>query len=147
MTSARVAVLGAWVDAVDVAVADSAVRRVRAMRDDDATVLDRIELQWLDGVVGILLGDEPRVQRARQALLADTSATARRSTRSLSGLWLSRTNAEAGADSLLATSEDGMRGGGFLLGAEGIDRLIVARALRRRILALHYGRDPLASFE
>ena len=132
MTSARVAVLGAWVDAVDVAVADSAVRRVRAMRDDDAIDLDRIELQWLDGVVGILLGDGTRLQHARQALLADTSATARRSARSLSGLWLSRTNAEAGADSLLATSEDGMRGGGFLLGAEGIDRLIVARALRRR---------------
>ena len=132
MTSARVAVLGAWVDAVDVAVADSAVRRVRAMRDDDATDVDRIELQWLDGVVGILLGDGPRVQRARQALHADTSATARLSLRSLSGLLLSRTNAEAGADSLLATSEDGMRSGGFLLSAEGLDRLIVARALRRR---------------
>jgi TolB-like protein len=132
MTGARVAVVGAWVGALDAATADSTLRRVSAMRDDDAVDVDRVELRWLDGAIGVMLGDEPRVQRARRALLADTSATARLSARSLAGLWLEKSNAESGADSLKAVSDEGMRNGGFLVSVEAIDRLIIARALRRR---------------
>ena len=54
------------------------------------------------------------------------------SERSLNGLWLERTNREAGADTLRAVSETAMREGGFLLSVEAIDRMIIGRALRRR---------------
>jgi TolB-like protein len=130
--SAPVSVFGAWLGAVDVATADSAVRRAEAMRADDANNEDRIELRWLDGMVGLLLDDDARIERARKALLADTSVTARLTARSLAGLRLARANAEAGADSLRAVSEHAMRSGGFLMSAEAVDRFVVARALRRR---------------
>ena len=90
------------------AAADSAVRRAGTLHADDALDEDRIELRWLDGVVGTLLDDDARVERARKALLADTSIAAHLS------------------------SEEAMRSGGFLVSAEAVDRLVIARALRRR---------------
>lgn len=132
ITSARVAVIGAWLDAVDVAAADSTLARVRAMRDDDALPVDRLELHWLDGVQGVLTGNEARVQAARRAIAADTTLLARHVARSLAGLWLAHTNPDAGADSLKALSDESMRDGSFLLSVEAIDRLVVARALRKR---------------
>ena len=132
MTSARVACLGAWLEAVDVATADSILSRVRGLPGNDGTPADRAELSWLDGLVGVMRGDEPRVQRARRELLGDTASVSRFSARSLLGLWLSRSSAEAGADTLRAVTEEGMRLGGFLLSVEAIDRLVIARSLRRR---------------
>jgi hypothetical protein len=84
--------------------------------------------------MGVVLGDEPRVQRARREMLADTSGASRNASRSLTGLWLDRANAAsgAGADTLRAATEDAMRDGAFLFSAEAIDRLVIARALRRR---------------
>jgi hypothetical protein len=41
-------------------------------------------------------------------------------------------NVDAGVDTRRAVSDEGMREGGFLMAAEMIDRMIVARALRRR---------------
>ena len=132
ITSARVAVVGAWLGGVDVSTADSALQRVKAMPADGAVDADRLELRWLDGAVGVLVGDEPRVQRVRRSLLADTAITSRHAARSLAGLWLARTNADAGSDTLKAVSDLAMRGEAFLPAVEAIDRLVIARSLRRR---------------
>ncbi|MEO6529267.1 MAG: hypothetical protein ABIP93_21795, partial [Gemmatimonadaceae bacterium] len=132
ITSARVAVIASWFSAMDVAEADSALARAHVQRDDDARAVDRIELHWLDGVQGVLHGDAARVQTARRALDADTTLMARHTARSLAGLWLSRTSADAGADSLKALTDETMREGAILLSVEALDRLIVARALRKR---------------
>jgi hypothetical protein len=93
---------------------------------------DRHELLWLDGAIGVLLADEPRVQRVRRALLADTSSSSRHAARSLTGLWLARTSADAGTDTLKAVSDLAMRGEPFLPAVEAIDRLVIARSLRKR---------------
>ena len=132
MSGARLACIGAWLGVVDAATADSALRRMRASQGSGATLLDRVELLWLDGFLGIVNSDASRTQSARRALLADTSAAARRSARSLDGLWLERTDHDAGADTLRAVTEAAMREGNFPMSIEAIDRLVVARALRRR---------------
>jgi serine/threonine protein kinase len=132
MSGARLACIGAWLGVVNAATADSALRRVRALRGSDAVLLDRVELLWLDGLLGMVTADAARVQGARRALLADTSAAARRSARSLDGLWLERTDRDAAADTLRAVTEAAMREGNFPMSIEAVDRLIVARALRRR---------------
>jgi hypothetical protein len=132
MTSARLAALGAWLGAVDTAAADSALQRVRALPSADMTPIDRVELRWVDGLLGVMRGDAARVQRVRHELAADTSVRSTNAARSLAGLWLSRTDQDAGADSLRASSEDAMRTGGGLVSVMAIDRLVVARALRRR---------------
>jgi TolB-like protein len=132
MTSARLATLGAWLGAVDTAAADSALRRVRTLPGADVVPPDRAELRWLDGLLGVMHGDAARVQRARQELAADTSRRARNAARSLAGLWLFRTDHDAGADTLRASSDDAMRTGGPLLSVMAIDRLVIGRALRKR---------------
>jgi len=131
-TGARLACVGAWLGVVDTAAADSTLHRMHALSGGDASVADRVELHWLDGLLGVLTGDAARVQRARRALQTDTSATSRQSARSLDGLWLARTKPDAAADSLRAVSETAMGEGGFLLSVEAIDRMVIARALRRR---------------
>jgi TolB-like protein len=133
MTGARLAGLGAWLDAVSVATADSALHRALAITSSDTVPTDRLELQWLDGLLGVVQGDEPRMQRAHRALLTDTTQRARSVSRSLSGLWLqARGDAEAGADSLKAVEDELMRVGGWTGSVIAIDRLAVARALRKR---------------
>jgi serine/threonine-protein kinase len=132
ISGARLACIGAWLGTVDAATADSTVRRARAFPGTDASLLDRVELLWLDGLVGIATIDTSRVQAARRALQTDTSATARRAARSLGGLWLERTDREAGADTLRAVTEAAIREGILHLSIEAVDRLVVARALRRR---------------
>ena len=132
MTSARLACIGAWLGAVDVATADSTLQRVRAFADAAATPPDRVELRWLDGLVGVIRNDEARVQRARRELAQDTTRMSRDASRTLAGLWLSRTDRERGADSLRAASEEAMRTGGVLVSAIAVQRFEVARALRRR---------------
>jgi TolB-like protein len=132
MTSARLACLGAWLGTVEVATADSTMQRVLALPQGGATAVDRIELRWLDGLLAVMRGDEPRMRSAQRALLADTAAIARRAARGLAAHWLARTDADAGADTLRAVSEDGMRAGRFLASAEAIDRFAVARSLRKR---------------
>ena len=131
-SGARLACIGAWLGVVDAATADSALRRVRASQGSDAPLLDRVELLWLDGLLGVVTANAARVQEARRALSADTSGAARRSARSLDGLWLERTDHDAAADTLRAVTEAAMREGNFPMSIEAVDRLIVARALRRR---------------
>jgi hypothetical protein len=89
----------------------------------------------MDGLVGIAHGDEARVRRAERDLAADSLPAARHAARSLTGLWLSRADAERAADTLKAISDAAMREGGFLLSVEAVNRLTVARALRRRGMA------------
>ena len=131
-SNARVAVLGAWLGAVDARTADDALRRVKAMRQDDMTGTDRIELKWLDGLQGVNLGDEARVRSAERELASDTAHAARYGARSLAGLWLDHAKTSGAADTLKAVSDAAMREGGFLLSVESIDRLVIARALRKR---------------
>jgi hypothetical protein len=130
--SARVAVMGAWLGAVEPQTAETVLRRVQSLPRDRATRDDRVELFWLDGLQGINLGDEARVRRAQRELTSDTSLAVRYAARSLTGLWLDHTKANGAADTLKAVSDVAMRDGGFLLSIEAIDRLVVARALRQR---------------
>jgi TolB-like protein len=132
MTSARLAVIGAWVGAVDTVAADSTLHRVRGLPGADVDPSDRVELRWLDGLLGVMRDDSVRVSRARRELAVDTVPIARNATRSLAGLWLARTNPDAGADTLRASSDEAMRAGGALASALAIDRLVVARVLRKR---------------
>jgi serine/threonine-protein kinase len=128
---ARLAVLGAWLGAVDPAVADSTQRRAHARLDAGSPRADRIESLWREGVMGVLQNDQPRLQSAATALRADTSRVARYAARSLEAVRLDRAGSPAAADSALAVSDDTMRDGGFLLTHQVLDRLIAARGLRR----------------
>jgi hypothetical protein len=132
LSAARVAGLGAWLEAIDPVIADSALRRARALPMKDASAIDRAEVRWLDGVVGVALGDSLRVQDAIKELTADTSLLGRHSARSLAGLWLHRSKPDAAADSLRAVTDDVMRNGAYLLSAESLSRLVIARGLRKR---------------
>jgi hypothetical protein len=105
---------------------------VQSLSGATITPVDRHELEWLDGLLGVMRGDSARVERARQRLAADTAMRARNAARSLAGHWLSRTNSEAGADTLRASAEDVMRTGGALISVMAVDRFVIARALRRR---------------
>jgi hypothetical protein len=131
LTRARMAALGAWLDAVDPAAADSVMQRARTLAGTPSP-LDRGELQWLDGLIGVSTGDGRRVEAARVALRGDSVPFGAHLDRSLGGLWLHRQNPGAGADSLKALSDETMQSGGFSLVAAAIDRLVVARALRQR---------------
>jgi hypothetical protein len=131
-SSARIAVMGAWLGAVDAQTAESVLRRVQGLPRDKATRADLVELSWLDGLQGVNLGDEARVRRAQRELTSDTSLAVRYAARSLTGLWLDHTKLNGAADTLKAVSDAAMRDGGFLLSVEAIDRLVVARALRQR---------------
>lgn len=132
ITSARLACIGAWLGVVDAATADSALQRVRAIAGSETELADRVELRWLDGLMGISTGDSARLALAQRALVTDTAAVARRSARSLAGLWLARTNLEAGADSVRVVQDIAMREGGIVLSVAAVDRLVVARGLRKR---------------
>lgn len=132
MSSARVAALGAWMGAVEPAVADSVLARIRAMPKADSLLTDRIELRWTDGLIGLTRGDAARVQRVLRELTADTGRVARATTRTLSALWLERSSPDAAADSLRAVSDDVMENGGLLMPAAAVGRFVVGRALRRR---------------
>ena len=132
MTSARLAVLGAWLGAVDTVTADSVFHRVRALPGASVAPRDRVELRWLDGLLGVMLDDSARVTRARRELATDTVVIARNASRSLVGLWLWRSKQDAGADTLRASSDEAMRDGNALSSVWATDRLVVGRALRKR---------------
>jgi hypothetical protein len=131
-SSARIAVMGAWLGAVDVQTAESVLHRVQALPRDKATRADLVELNWLDGLQGVNLGDEARVRRAQRQMTSDTALAVRYAARSLTGLWLDHTKSSGAADTLKAVSDAAMQDGGSLLSVEAIDRLVVARALRQR---------------
>ncbi len=132
ISSARLAVMGAWLEAVVPAAADRVVRRVRAAEAARLTGQDRIELLWIDGVMGVVLGDSLRAFTAVDSLLREPTPRGPRSARSVAGLWLNRRDPAAAADSLRAVSESMMREGYSLVSAEALGRLVVARALRAR---------------
>jgi hypothetical protein len=124
--------MGAWLGAVDVQTAESVLHRVQALPRDKATRADLVELNWLDGLQGVNLGDEARVRRAQRQMTSDTALAVRYAARSLTGLWLDHTKSSGAADTLKAVSDAAMQDGGSLLSVEAIDRLVVARALRQR---------------
>lgn len=132
--AARLSAIGAWLEAVDPTVADTTLRRVRHLPNVERTLADRVELRWLDGLIGVSAGDDARVRNALHTLRADTSGLARHAGRALAGLWMERTNPEAGTDSLRTLTDSIMAGSGgtFLTTAEAVDRFVIARLLRRR---------------
>ena len=132
LTGARAAGIGAWLDVVDPALADSTLKRVRLISGAEADTLDRIELRWLDGLIGVAQKDSARVRSAITQLRTDTAAEARTAERSLAGLWLHARQQPGGADSLRAVSDQAMRDGKSIAAIEAVDRLVVARALRQR---------------
>jgi hypothetical protein len=115
---------------VSASTADTVLRRAATLGTPNAR--DRAELRWMDGVVGIAEGNGARVQAAVAALTADTLPLASYLRRSLAGLWLHPSDPTAGADSLLALSDETMKSGQFSIVAAALDRLVVARALRQR---------------
>jgi hypothetical protein len=130
--AARAAAMGAWLSAVDPAVADTILRRVRELARNDSSAENRVEFLWMDGVIGTAAGDEARVRNAMAQLRRETIEVASTATRSLAGLWLERSDPEAAADSLRALTDLVMRDGDSFLSIEALDRLVVARALRQR---------------
>ncbi|MEJ7760974.1 MAG: hypothetical protein WKF55_15445 [Gemmatimonadaceae bacterium] len=128
---ARTSALGAWLGTVDPMVADSAVQRARSFSEARPTSVDRAELSWLNGLVGVVRGDKPRVRAAMRELSADTLSIFRNAARSLDGLWVNRSDPNRAADSLKALSDDFMRGVGYVLAVEAVNRIVVARGLRR----------------
>ena len=132
LSAARVAAIGAWLSAVDPNVADSTLQRVRRLRGAEESMLNRIELRWLDGLIGVAGGDSARVHTVIAQLKGDTARTSGVAARSLDGLWRNRANPDAAADSLRALTEETIRDGIGLLGIEAVNRLVVARSLRQR---------------
>jgi len=129
LSAARLAVIGAWLGVVSPATADSILGRERQLPGAEGGIGDRVELRWLDGLMGVTLGDEPRMRAAAKLLTADTFDFAGFSARSLAGLWAARSNQTGATDSLRAVSDAAMRLGS-LLSVEAVDRLVVGRALR-----------------
>ncbi len=132
MSAARMAAIGAWTGAIEPVLADSILRRVRSLRNAESAALNRVEFAWVDGVIGVAGGDESRVQRVITALRRDSVPQARTAARSLDGLWRYRANENEGADTLHAVTEESMQEGESFLAMEAVDRLVVARALRKR---------------
>jgi hypothetical protein len=132
LTGVRAAAIGAWLDVVDPALADSTLKRVRLLRGAESETLDRIELRWADGLIGIVQGDSTRIRSAMTRLRADTAAEARTAERSLAGLWMHRRLQPGAADSLRVLSDQSMRDGRSVMAIEAVNRLVVARALRQR---------------
>ena len=132
LSAVRLAALGAWLEAIDAKVADSVVRAAVARNIRGLSSIDRAELTWADGVVAVVLGDEPRLRAAIKSLAPDSNPLFRHTAGALNGLWLNRTNPAAAADSLRAVTDDVMRRGAYVLSAEAISRLLISRALRKR---------------
>ncbi len=135
MASARLAVLGAWLGGVESDSADVVLARVRRASGINEQLSQRIELNWLDGLLGVVVGDSARVSRMSSAVLRDTltgSRLARAAAASLDGAWLARTRPDDASAALRVQSESAMSTGGFLLPIEVVNRLIVARGLRRQ---------------
>ena len=135
VNAARVAAIGGWLSVVDPGIADTTLKRIRQLRGAEDTPLHRVELRWLDGLIGVSRGDSVRLRSVIAQLENDTARAARVAVRSLDGLWLHRSNPDAAADSLRALSEESMREGIGILGIEAVDRLVVARSLRQRGMA------------
>ena len=147
LTAARVATIGAWLGAVPVAVADSALHRAEALKLSPSGDDERVELPWLVGLGAVVRGDSGGMAAASRTLRGDTTHAAQLAARSLLGLWLDRRNVAAGADTLIAVSDEAIRtgrqDGGFSLVSEAVDRLVVARALRRCGKPAAAGRYPM----
>ncbi|WP_411279402.1 serine/threonine-protein kinase [Gemmatimonas sp.] len=132
LSAARVATLGAWLEAIEPAVADTVVRRAMAGGLAGTDTRSRVELRFLDGLVGTIFGDEPRVRSAIRLLFADSALLSQHTGRTLSGLWLARIAPDVAADSLRAVTEDVMQRGAYIMAAEAVGRFVITRALRKR---------------
>jgi hypothetical protein len=131
LTAARLAVLAAWLEAIDPSVADTLVTAALSWNHAGATIADRAELYWLDGMVGVLQGNASRYQAAKRRL-SDTSLTARHTAASLAAFWLNRDDPGRAADSLQIVADDVMRTGSYVMPAEALGRLLIARKLRKQ---------------
>ena len=127
LAAARTAALGAWLGGVAPATADAALARARKNLGTVSGGV-AVELEWLDGVVGIALGDSARVVRATSAI-ADTTLNARRLRASLPALWEERRTGKI--DRLVAQEDSTMNGVAAFPTSSAISRLAIGRALTR----------------
>ena len=97
----------------------------------DAREGDRAELYWMEGMIGVLQNDATRYQNARR-LFTDTTLLARHTSASLAAMWMNREDPSRAADSLLRVTDDVMRNGAYVLPAEALGRLLIARRLRQQ---------------
>lgn len=77
LSGPRMAVIGAWLGALDPAVADTTLQRGRQLPDAEKGAADRAEFRWLDGLLGVAQGDDARVRRVVHELSGDTSTYSR----------------------------------------------------------------------
>lgn len=131
-STARLATIGAWLGTVDAAVAAGAVARARAMPGAEDREWHRIELRWFEGLMAIVEGDEPRMQRMITELRQEVDPDAGHAARSLHALWQVKQGAPGAADSVRAISDAMMQGGNYVFAAEVVNRFVIARALRTR---------------
>lgn len=130
--TARLAVLGAWLGAVDPAVAAGAVARSGSMPGAGEAALDRMEQQWFEGMLAVLREDDRALDRIVAALRGDEHPAARQVAASLRAQWLVRKGVAGAADSVRAVSDAVIGGGAGLFTAEVVNRFVIARALRSR---------------
>ena len=121
----RAAVYGAWWDAIPVATATAVLQRVTPICPSlDAA--GQGECRWADGVIAVLTGDRPRLERAVTPLVADTNRTFAHVGRSLRGLWAARREGNTAA--LAAEEEAAMAQGLVYSPALPVTRALLARA-------------------
>ncbi len=132
MSSARLATIGAWLGTVDTATAAAAITRARAMPDLAGSTGGRIEVEWLEGLLAVVTGDDAAFARAMAALRREATPVADHAAASLGAQQMVRQGVPGAADSVRAISDAMMRNGKYLLPAEVVNRFVVARALRAR---------------
>ncbi len=127
LSAARVAAWGAWLGALPVGTADSALARSRA-RLGELSGLDAAELAWSDAVIGIAAGDSARVWSAAAAI-RDTSPVGRSLPRAIRALWRERSAGQV--DSLRAYEDEMMARSTTFSSAMLLHRVALGRALVR----------------
>jgi hypothetical protein len=132
LTAARLAVVGAWLEAVEPSIADSVVTAAMSWNREDIPDSQRAELFWLDGMVGVLTGNAARYDSARQRLMADSTPVALHTATSLSAFWDYRTNQDRATNSIESLTEEVMREGRYVFPAEALGRLLIVRKLRKQ---------------
>ena len=127
---ARLAVFGAYLKTVPV---DEAIRAVEKSRDAGGLdTVSLVELEFFDGVVAVLRGNDERLGRSLARLAAYRTRIASHARRALTGFDRAHRGDSTGADSLQVLSEAVFAGLPFLESAEAIGRLVITRRLREQ---------------
>jgi len=119
--------MGSWLVGMPVNTADVALARARKSLGAVSGV-DAMELQWLDGVIGVAARDSGRVFRVAAAI-TDTGRVGRQFSASLKALW--REQRTGNVDDLVAVEDSAMATGRPFPTLAALHRLAIGRALTR----------------